>query len=50
MSLQLKLVHHQEKDADGRHYSRDTYSVGSYQVQADDTTLENGSTLRSISV
>ena len=43
MSLQLKLVHQEEKDADGAHYGRDIYSIGKYEVTDDSTILENGS-------
>ena len=48
MKLELKKVYHLEKDADGRHYSRDTYSIGKYEVTDDSTILENGSVLREI--
>lgn len=50
MKLELKKIDHLEKDADGAHYSRDTYSIGKYLVEDDTTTFENGFTLRSIDI
>lgn len=50
MKLELKKIDHLEKDADGAHYSRDTYSIGKYEVTDDSTTLENGSALHEIYV
>ena len=50
MKLELRKVDHLEKTADGAHYSRDIYSIGSYCVHDDSTTLENGRVLRSIDI
>ncbi len=49
--MKLVFIKHQEADRDEKHYARDTYSIGKYDVFVDDTTYEDTrKTYRSISV
>lgn len=51
VEMKLVFVQRQEADRDGKHYTRDTYTIDEYKVEVDDTTyMDDGKTLRSISV
>lgn len=48
--MKLEFVKHQEADRDGTHYARDTYTIGEYTIEVDDTVYEDGATYHRITV